>query len=96
VGQPPVESVASGLAVITPEDLDTLLPASDISMEEELAVGEPLTPRETEVLAMLAEGAREQADCNTANIPSSSTSARSWRNSAQRAERKPKEGLIII
>jgi DNA-binding NarL/FixJ family response regulator len=52
-----IESVANGLAVVTTEDMEALFPASHISLEEELAVGEPLTPRETEVLAMLAEGA---------------------------------------
>lgn len=52
-----IESVANGLAVVTAEDMEALFPASHMSLEEELAVGEPLTPRETEVLAMLAEGA---------------------------------------
>ena len=47
-----IESVSNGLAVISTEDLETLLPVG-----EELAIGEPLTTRETEILSMLAEGA---------------------------------------
>jgi DNA-binding NarL/FixJ family response regulator len=53
-----VESVCNGLAVITTEDLETLLPtSSEMPVGDELAVGEPLTSRETEVLSMMAEGA---------------------------------------
>ena len=53
-----VEAAAAGLAVVSPEILDALLPAtSDVSGSEELPVGEPLTSRESEILAMLAEGA---------------------------------------
>ncbi|MCU1307807.1 MAG: two component LuxR family transcriptional regulator [Acidobacteriaceae bacterium] len=99
-----IESVASGLAVITPEDLETLFPASDISMEEELAVGEPLTPRETEVLAMLAEGAgnkqiatRLRISEHTVKFHVSSILAKL--GAATRTEavaRGFKEGLVII
>jgi NarL family two-component system response regulator YdfI len=99
-----IESVASGLAVVTPEDLETLLPGSDISMEEELAVGEPLTPRETEVLAMLAEGAgnkqiatRLRISEHTVKFHVSSILAKL--GAASRTEavaRGFKEGLVII
>lgn len=52
-----IESVANGLVVLTVEDLETLFPVLGVSLEEELAIGEPLTARETEVLSLLAEGA---------------------------------------
>jgi len=53
-----IESVSNGLAVISTEDLETLLPvSSEMPVGEELAIGEPLTTRETEILSMLAEGA---------------------------------------
>ena len=53
-----IESVCNGLAVITTEDLETLLPtSSEMPVGDELAVGEPLTSRETGVLSMMAEGA---------------------------------------
>jgi NarL family two-component system response regulator YdfI len=99
-----IESVASGLAVVTPEDLETLFPMSDMSMEEELAVGEPLTPRETEVLAMLAEGAgnkqiatRLRISEHTVKFHVSSILAKL--GAASRTEavaRGFKEGLVII
>uniref|UniRef100_Q01SP3 Transcriptional regulator, LuxR family n=1 Tax=Solibacter usitatus (strain Ellin6076) TaxID=234267 RepID=Q01SP3_SOLUE len=46
-----IEAAAAGLAAIDPRDLEALLPASP------QAVAGPLTPRELEVLRMLAEGA---------------------------------------
>ncbi len=53
-----IESVSNGLAVITTEDLETLLPtSSEMPVGDELSVGEPLTSRETGVLSMMAEGA---------------------------------------
>jgi NarL family two-component system response regulator YdfI len=99
-----IESVASGLAVVTPEDLETLFPSSDMSLEEELAVGEPLTPRESEVLAMLAEGAgnkqiatRLRISEHTVKFHVSSILAKL--GAASRTEavaRGFKEGLVII
>jgi len=50
-----VESAAAGLAVIRPDDLAPLLPAA-VSAEPS-----NLTPRELEVLRMLAEGAANKA-----------------------------------
>ena len=53
-----VESAAAGLAVIHPHDLEPLLAATHVS-----APAEPsnLTPRELEVLRMMAEGAANKA-----------------------------------
>jgi NarL family two-component system response regulator YdfI len=59
-----VEAAASGLAVIEPRDLETLLsvstPAQTIPVQ---GIGEPstLTARELEVLRMMAEGAANKA-----------------------------------
>jgi two-component system, NarL family, response regulator YdfI len=53
-----LEAAAQDLVTITPEFLETLLPAaSDDREEENEFLQEPLTTRETEVLALLAEGA---------------------------------------
>jgi NarL family two-component system response regulator YdfI len=49
-----IEAAAAGLAVLHPADLQALLPAPRAISEDS---GEPLTPREIEVFAMLAEGA---------------------------------------
>jgi DNA-binding NarL/FixJ family response regulator len=47
----------SGLAVLSPEILDALAPtAGESHGDEETPIGEPLTPREIEVLALLADG----------------------------------------
>ncbi len=52
-----IAAVAAGLAVVTAEDLETILPAASEVREDGAFVGEPLTTRESEVLALLAEGA---------------------------------------
>ena len=53
-----LEAAHEGLAVFSPEILDLLLPAStELSGEGELPPGEPLSERESEVLALMAEGA---------------------------------------
>jgi len=53
-----LESAAAGLAVISPEILDALLPAlSDFADADDLPVTEPLTSRESEIFSLLAEGA---------------------------------------
>ena len=53
-----LESVAAGLAVVSPEVLDSLLPAaSELAGPDELHLGEPLTARESEVLTLLSGGA---------------------------------------
>jgi DNA-binding NarL/FixJ family response regulator len=99
-----IESVASGLAVVTTEDLETLLPTAHMSMEEELAVGEPLTARETEVLTMLAEGAANKEIASRLRISEHTvkfhvSSILAKLGAATRTEavsRGFKEGLIII
>lgn len=58
-----VEAASAGLIVLHPADLDALLinpPARPI--------GEPLTPREVEVLGMLAEGQSNKAIAHRLNI----------------------------
>lgn len=53
-----LEAVARDLAVVTPDFLETLLPANpSLSDQEPDYLLEPLTAREAEVLALLAEGA---------------------------------------
>ena len=52
-----LQAVSSGLAVISPEFLDVLLPDSEGSDAGSLTLHDPLTSRESEVLALLAEGA---------------------------------------
>ena len=48
-----IEAAAAGLVVVHPHDLAALLPARAAAAPELL---EPLSPRETEVLGMMAEG----------------------------------------
>ena len=53
-----LEAAHVGLAVVSPEILDALLPPGmELSGADELPAGEPLTSREAEVLSMLADGA---------------------------------------
>ncbi len=100
-----VESTCNGLAVITTEDLETLLPAaSEMPVGDELAVGEPLTSRETEVLSMLAEGAgnreiatRMKISEHTVKFHVSSILAKLGAASRTEAvSRGYREGLIVI
>jgi NarL family two-component system response regulator YdfI len=52
-----VQALASGLVVFTPEFSEIMLPPpSQVNADEIVAPAEPLTPREQEVLAMVAEG----------------------------------------
>jgi two-component system, NarL family, response regulator YdfI len=51
-----IEAAASGLAVISPQELETLLAAAP-AMAAAAPANSPLTARELEVLRMLAEGA---------------------------------------
>jgi NarL family two-component system response regulator YdfI len=52
-----LQAVAEGLAVISPEILDVLMPINaDHAESREMPSGEPLTARESEILALLAEG----------------------------------------
>lgn len=53
-----LEAAATGLAVISPEVLDSLLPApAEGAAPDGAPLGEPLTARESEILSLLADGA---------------------------------------
>ena len=53
-----LEAAQAGLSVFSAEILDVLVPTSgELSAEGELPPGEPLTERESNVLALMAEGA---------------------------------------
>jgi NarL family two-component system response regulator YdfI len=53
-----MEAAADGLALLSQEFLELLLPAPNGTVgEPDLQLGEPLTAREAEVLSMMAEGA---------------------------------------
>jgi len=52
-----IEAAAAGLLVLGEEQMEALLPPSLGRAEEAGISAEPLTPREVEVLALLAEGA---------------------------------------
>ena len=94
-----------GLTVFSPEILDLLLPAAtELAGENELPPGEPLTERESEVLALMAEGAgnreiaaRLRISENTAKFHVSAILNKL--GAATRTEavtRGYKEGLILI
>jgi NarL family two-component system response regulator YdfI len=51
-----IEGVAAGLTVLSSEDMDVLLPAPIEDADHDVLHGERLSARETEVLAMMAEG----------------------------------------
>lgn len=100
-----IESVASGLAVITAEDLETLLPApSEMPVGDEWTIGEPLTSRETEVLSTMAEGAGNREIASRMNISEHTvkfhvSSILAKLGAASRTEavsRGYREGLIVI
>jgi DNA-binding NarL/FixJ family response regulator len=96
-----IEAVVAGLTVLTPEAMDALLPpASDPASE----FSEPLTPRESEVLALLSQGAanREIAKKlgiseHTVKFHVSSVLAKLGASTRTEAvARGMREGLIII
>jgi DNA-binding NarL/FixJ family response regulator len=100
-----IEAAAAGLAVISPEILEILLPtAGDLGESEEFSTGEPLSTRESEVLSLLAEGAankeiasRLQISEHTVKFHVSSILAKL--GAATRTEavsRGYKEGLILM
>lgn len=100
-----IDAVSKGLAVITAEDLDVLLPTpGEMPVGDELALGEPLTARETEVLSMLAEGAGNKEIAARLHISEHTakfhvSSILSKLGAATRAEavsRGYREGLILI
>jgi len=52
-----LQAASNGLAVIAPELMDVLLPSTEATDAEPWTLQDPLTSRESEVLALLAEGA---------------------------------------
>lgn len=98
-------AVHHGLVVLSPEILDALAPGiGELPSEGELPPGEPLTPREIQVLALLADGAgnreialRMQISEHTVKFHVSSILNKL--GAATRTEavtRGYKEGLILI
>lgn len=100
-----IAAAHSGLAVISPDILDVLVPASaEASAPDELPPGEPLTPREIAVLALLADGAGNKEIASRLGISEHTvkfhvSSILSKLGAATRTEavtRGYKEGLILI
>jgi len=94
-----VEAAAAGLVVLHPTDLDVLL----VSPRPE-RIAEPLTPREVEVLGMLAEGQSNKAIAHRLSISEHTvkfhvTSIMSKLNAGSRTEAVTlgiRQGLIMI
>jgi DNA-binding NarL/FixJ family response regulator len=95
----------NGLAVMSPEIVDVLVPASaEPPTADELPPGEPLTPRENLVLALLADGAGNKEIANRLGISEHTvkfhvSSILNKLGAATRTEavaRGYKEGLILI
>ena len=100
-----IHATAAGLAVVSPEVLDVLVPATfDSGTGDDIAITEPLTEREMQVLAALAEGAgnkeiaaRLQISEHTVKFHVSAILAKL--GAATRTEavaRGYREGLIVI
>jgi DNA-binding NarL/FixJ family response regulator len=98
-------AASQGLVVLSPEILEILWPSgSEVAGFDELPPGEPLTPRETEVLALLADGAankeiasRLRISEHTAKFHVSSILGKLGATTRTEAvARGYKEGLIII
>lgn len=100
-----LEAVNKGMAVMSPEILDVLAPASaEAQTGDELPAGEPLTPRESLVLALVADGAGNKEIASRLQISEHTvkfhvSSILSKLGAATRTEavaRGFKEGLILI
>lgn len=100
-----LEAVNNGMAVMSPEILDVLVPASaEAQTGDDLPVGEPLTPRESVVLALLADGAGNKEIASRLRISEHTvkfhvSSILNKLGAATRTEavaRGYKEGLILI
>lgn len=103
--QAAIAAAREGLATISPEVLEAILPAgSELTGPDELPPGEPLTSREIEVLALLADGAGNKEIATRLHISEHTakfhvSSILSKLGAASRAEavaRGFKEGLILI
>jgi DNA-binding NarL/FixJ family response regulator len=53
---PALEAAAAGLTVMRPAEVSALFPAAEPTTRSTASLSEPLTPRESEVLQMLASG----------------------------------------
>lgn len=95
-----IEAVAAGLTVLTAEDMDALLPA----VVESVEATEPLTARESEVLAQLSQGAANREIAQKLGISEHTvkfhvSSVLAKLGAATRTEavaRGMREGLIVI
>jgi DNA-binding NarL/FixJ family response regulator len=96
-----IEAVVAGLTVLSPEDMDVLLPAPADTPQE---MSEPLTARESEVLALLSQGAANREIAHKLGISEHTakfhvSSVLSKLGAATRTEavaRGMREGLIVI
>ena len=93
------------LVVLSPEILETLWPAvSEVAGFDDLPPGEPLTPRESEVLALLADGAPNKEIASRLGISehtakyhvSSILNKLGATSRTEAVARGYKEGLIVI
>ena len=100
-----LEAVSNGMAVMSPEILDVLVPATvDGAPDDELPPGEPLTPRESLVLTLIADGAANKEIASRLRISEHTvkfhvSSILNKLGAATRTEavaRGYKEGLILI
>jgi DNA-binding NarL/FixJ family response regulator len=97
-------AIHDGLAVFSPEILNLLLPSTELTAEDELPPGEPLSGRESEVLTLLAEGAGNKEIAARLNISENTvkfhvSSILNKLGASTRTEavtRGYKEGLILI
>jgi DNA-binding NarL/FixJ family response regulator len=96
-----IEAVAAGLTVLSSEDMDVLLPAPADTPQE---AAEPLTARESEVLALLSQGAANREIAQRLGISEHTvkfhvSSVLAKLGAATRTEavaRGMREGLIVI
>ena len=100
-----LHAASEGLIVLSPEVLETLWPSgSEVAAFDELPPGEPLTSREGEVLALLADGAANKEIAGRLGISEHTvkfhvSSILNKLGAASRTEavtRGYKEGLIVI
>jgi DNA-binding NarL/FixJ family response regulator len=98
-------AASQGLVVLSPEILEILWPAgSEVVGLDELPPGEPLTPRESEILALLADGAANKEIASRLGISehtakyhvSSILSKLGATTRTEAVARGYKEGLIVI
>ncbi len=98
-----IEGAASGLTVLSSEEMDSLLPPTEAAVSD-LVPDEALSSRELQVLAMLAEGLGNKDIANRLNISEHTvkfhvSSILAKLRAASRGEavaRGVREGLIVI